>query len=50
MLREAANKVRVDKTLTVGERKAQLEQIVNLQNTVKRNMLLMFESINGNPI
>jgi hypothetical protein len=50
MLREAANKVRVDKTLTVGERKAQLEQIVNLQNTVKRNMLLMFESINGHPI
>jgi len=46
-LREAANRVRVDKTLTVGERKAQLDQIVQLQNAVKRNILAGFEAVSG---
>lgn len=46
-LREAANKVRVDRTLTVGERKAQLDQIVQLQNAVKRNILAGFEAVSG---
>lgn len=46
-LRQAANQVRVDQRLSVGERKAQLEQIVNLQNAVKRNILASFEAISG---
>jgi predicted ribosome quality control (RQC) complex YloA/Tae2 family protein len=46
-LREAANRVRVDRTLTVGERKAQLDQIVQLQNAVKRNILAGFEAVSG---
>ena len=46
-LRAAANQVRADKNLSISERKAQLEQIVNLQNQVKRQILNGYKDIAG---
>ena len=45
-LREAANKVRVSE-LPPKERKAQLDQIINMQNVVKRQILNGFEAVSG---
>jgi flagellar biosynthesis chaperone FliJ len=44
-LRQAANQVRVDKNLTIPERKAKIEQIVNMENVIKRKILDNFEMI-----
>lgn len=44
-VREAANIVRADPNLSMGERKAQLEEIVKIQNTIKRQILDMFQDI-----
>lgn len=46
-LRAAANQVRANKNLSISERKAQLEQIVNLQNQVKRQILNGYKDIAG---
>ena len=46
-IRTAANQVRADRSLTVGERKAQLEELVRMQNVVKRRILEGFEAISG---
>lgn len=48
LMREAANKVRADTSLSIGERKAQLEEIVKIQNTIKRQILETFEEIKEN--
>ena len=45
LMREAANKVRADTSLSIGERKAQLEEIVKIQNTIKRQILETFKDI-----
>jgi len=46
-IRTVANQVRADRSLTVGERKAQLEELVRMQNIVKRRILEGFEAISG---
>jgi hypothetical protein len=46
-LRAAANQIRANKDLSISERKAQLEQIVNLQNQVKRQILNGYKDIAG---
>ena len=46
-LREAANVVRANPELTPKERKAQVDEIVKLQNYVKRDILNGFEAVGG---
>ena len=48
-LRSTANKIRTDKDMTILERKQRLDEVVKLQNMVKRNILNSFESITGSP-
>jgi hypothetical protein len=48
-LRAMANKIRTDKDMTILERKERLDEVVKLQNMVKRNVLDTFESITGSP-
>lgn len=48
-LRAAANTIRTNKDITILERKQNLDEIVKLQNMVKRNILNTFESITGSP-
>ena len=48
-LRSTANKIRTDKDMTILERKQRLDEVVKLQNMVKRNILNTFESITGSP-
>ena len=48
-LRATANKIRTDKDMTILERKQRLDEVVKLQNMVKRNILNSFESISGSP-
>lgn len=49
-LRQYANKLRADDTLTPAERKAKLEQVVNMQDNVKRQIMNGFETIAGRSI
>lgn len=44
-LRQVANQVRVDKDISIAERKAKIEQIVNMENVIKRKILDDFEFI-----
>jgi hypothetical protein len=44
-IRTAANEVRADGSLTPKERKAQLEQLITMQNTVKRRLIEGFETL-----
>ena len=46
-LREAANVIRANPELTPKERKAQVDEIVKLQNYVKRDILNGFEAVGG---
>jgi hypothetical protein len=46
-LRTQANVIRADPEITMKERKAQLDEIVKLQNLVKRDLLNGFESVGG---
>lgn len=46
-LREAANVIRANPELTPKERKAQVDEIVKLQNFVKRDILNGFEAVGG---
>lgn len=46
-LRKDANRIRASTDLTPGERKEQIEMIVNLQNMVKRQILFGVETISG---
>lgn len=48
-LRETANKVRVNESLSVRERKNQVEEIVNMQNIVKRQLLNVFDDMGIRP-
>jgi hypothetical protein len=48
-LRATANKIRTDKDMDLKERKEKLDEVVKLQNMVKRNVLDTFESITGSP-
>jgi hypothetical protein len=48
-LRAMANKIRTDKDMDLRERKERLDEVVKLQNMVKRNVLDTFESISGSP-
>ena len=49
LLRELANKVRVNESLTARERKNQVEEIVNMQNIVKRQLLNVFDDLGVRP-
>ena len=44
-IRTAANQVRSDSTMSIKERKAQLDELVNMQNIVKRRLLEGFETL-----
>ena len=46
-LRSAANQIRVNREITIPERKEKLEEIVKMQNIVKRQLLNNFEAIAG---
>jgi len=46
-IRTAANQVRSDSSLSIKERKAQLQELITMQNTVKRRMLEGFEAVSG---
>jgi hypothetical protein len=46
-LRATANKIRTDKDMDLRERKERLDEVIKLQNMVKRNVLDTFESITG---
>lgn len=46
-LRANANQIRANREISIGERKEKLEEIVNMQNLVKRQLLNNFESISG---
>ena len=48
-LRAMANKIRTDKDISLRDRKERLDEVVKLQNMVKRNVLDTFESISGSP-
>jgi chromosome segregation ATPase len=48
-LRATANKIRTDKDMDLRERKERLDEVIKLQNMVKRNVLDTFESITGSP-
>jgi hypothetical protein len=48
-LRAMANKIRTDKDMDLRERKERLDEVIKLQNMVKRNVLDTFESISGSP-
>jgi hypothetical protein len=48
-LRAMANKIRTDKDMDLRERKERLDEVIKLQNMVKRNVLDTFESITGSP-
>jgi hypothetical protein len=48
-LRAAANQIRSDANITIKERKERLDEIVKVQNMVKRNVLDAFESLTGSP-
>ena len=48
-LRTVANQIRANDSLTPRERKNQLEEIVNMQNIVKRQMLTLFDDLNVRP-
>jgi len=48
-LRATANTIRTNKDMTILERKQRLDEVVKLQNMVKRNILNSFESITGSP-
>ena len=48
-LRATANKIRTDKDMNLRERKEKLDEVIKLQNMVKRNVLDTFESITGSP-
>jgi hypothetical protein len=48
-LRAMANKIRTDKDISLRDRKERLDEVVKLQNMVKRNVLDTFESITGSP-
>jgi len=44
-IRTAANQVRSDSSMTIKERRAQLDELVNMQNIVKRRLLEGFETL-----
>jgi septal ring factor EnvC (AmiA/AmiB activator) len=46
-LRTNANQIRANREISIGERKEKLEEIVKMQNLVKRQLLNNFESISG---
>lgn len=46
-LRERANQIRANPELTPKERKPQLEEIIKLQNVVKRDLINGFEAVGG---
>jgi hypothetical protein len=46
-LRQTANQIRANPDLTPKERKAELDEIIKLQNYVKRDLLNAFEAIGG---
>lgn len=46
-LRQVANQIRANPELTPKERKAELEEIIKLQNFVKRDLLNAFEEVGG---
>jgi len=48
-LRAMANKIRTDKDISLRDRKERLDEVIKLQNMVKRNVLDTFESISGSP-
>ena len=48
-LREVANKVRVNESLTPRERKNQVEEIVNMENIIKRQLLNVFDDLGVRP-
>jgi hypothetical protein len=44
-IRAAANQVRADPDMSIKERKAQLQELIQMQNTVKRRLLEGFETL-----
>jgi hypothetical protein len=48
-LRTVANQIRANDAITPSERKPQLEQIINMQNIVKRQLLNVFEDLGVRP-
>ena len=48
-LRTVANQIRANDAITPSERKPQLEQIINMQNVVKRQLLNVFEDLGVRP-
>ena len=46
-LRQAANQIRANPELSPKERKAELDEIIKLQNFVKRDLLNAFEAVGG---
>jgi hypothetical protein len=48
-LRAAANTIRSNPDISIKERKERVDEIVKVQNIVKRNILDAFESLTGSP-
>ena len=46
-LRAESNKLRVNRELTINERKEKLDEVVKMENVVKRQLLNNFEAISG---
>jgi len=49
-LRSAANKIRVDSNLSIKERKQQLDDVIKMENMVKRQLLDNFKVIEDNKL